>query len=153
MTIAGIPTKRANLLALSVALLLGTLDVCTDVRLPQIIDDHMVLQQSLPVPIWGWASPGESIAVRLDDNPPETTQADTDGRWRVTLPVLEADGKQHRIRIVGNDRIELHDVLVGEVWLGSGQSNMQWPLAASAGAARCSPRPIIHRSGCSASGA
>jgi len=110
---------------------LGTaLAVRADVKLPHVIGRHMVLQRQRPVVIWGWADPGEAVTVSLDRQSTRST-ADDKGNWKVTLPALEADGKPHRVTVSGKNKIEIDDVLVGEVWLGSGQSNMEWPVIAT----------------------
>lgn len=94
-----------------------------DVRLPKIFTDKMVLQQELPIAIFGWAEPGEAVTVKLNGQNVSATTA-SDGRWRVNLPAMKADGKPHVLRVQGKNVIELKDVLLGEVWLASGQSNM-----------------------------
>jgi sialate O-acetylesterase len=104
-----------------------------DVKLPAVLGSHMVLQRDLPLPIWGTADPGEAVSVRLDDQTAETT-ADAAGNWQVKLAPVAADGKTHRLTVKGKNTIELEDILFGEVWLGSGQSNMEWQLKNSEGA-------------------
>ena len=99
-----------------------------DVKLPKVIGSHMVLQRDRPLPIWGWADPGEEITVRLDDAT-ATAKADAQGNWKVVLPAVKADGKAHRMTVSGKNKIELDDILIGDVWLGSGQSNMELGLA------------------------
>lgn len=89
----------------------------------------MVMQQMTAAPLWGWADPGESIEVRASWlSNPKTIAAGEDGRWRVKLQTPAAGGP-YSISIRGRNRINLTDVLIGEVWLCSGQSNMQMPLA------------------------
>lgn len=100
-----------------------------EVRLPKILGSHMVLQQQMPIKIWGWAEPGEKIDVVLAGQT-RSTQADANGRWMVVFEPLPAGGP-HRLVVEGTNRIELTDILVGEVWVGSGQSNMQWPVSRS----------------------
>ncbi len=95
-----------------------------DVTLPKVIDSYMVLQRDRPLPIWGWAAAGETVTVKLDEAT-ATATADTDGNWQVVLPAMKADGKPHRMTINGKNKIELDDILIGEVWVGSGQSNME----------------------------
>jgi sialate O-acetylesterase len=104
-----------------------------DVKLPSVIGSHMVLQRDKPIPIWGWADPGEQVSVQLGENTTKT-KADPRGNWKVTLPPMKADGKEHTLTVSGFNKIELKDILIGEVWIGSGQSNMQWPLSATHGA-------------------
>ncbi len=98
-----------------------------DVKLPAVLDSHMVLQRDRPMPIWGWADPGEEVTVTLDAQK-ASAKADDKGRWQVTLKPVQADGKAHTMTIVGKNKIVLEDLLIGEVWLGSGQSNMQWSI-------------------------
>ena len=94
------------------------------VSVPNIIGSHMVLQQGKPIPIWGKAAPGEVVTVTVDKKPVKTV-ADPKGSWRVNLPKMKAGGP-FEMTIAGKDNtLALSDVLVGDVWLGSGQSNMQ----------------------------
>ena len=93
-----------------------------EVKLPAIISDHMVLQADVEAPIWGWADPGEEVAVAIGDKSVSCT-ADKDGKWLVRLPKLAAGGP-HTLTVKGKNTLAVKDVLVGEVWLGSGQSNM-----------------------------
>ncbi len=94
-----------------------------DVRLPRIFGDHLVLQRDTPVPVWGWAAPGEEVTVELGATR-LTTGADVEGRWRVALPPMAAGGPFQLVVSAGNT-IAVDDLLVGEVWLCSGQSNME----------------------------
>lgn len=93
-----------------------------EVRLPALFSDHMVLQQERAVPIWGWADPGEEISVSIAGQR-KTAGADADGKWKVTLGKL-APGPALTLTVIGKNTVTVNDVLVGEVWLGSGQSNM-----------------------------
>lgn len=93
-----------------------------DVRLPHVIASHMVLQRDMPIPIWGWAEPGEEVIVKIGDHE-ATAKAAADGKWQVKLPAMAAGGP-HTMSVAGKNKIELTDILVGEVWLCSGQSNM-----------------------------
>lgn len=98
------------------------------VRLPAVIGDHMVLQQRTEVPIWGWANPGESVQVKASwENATRVTDADGNGHWKLALQTPAAGGP-FTIEIIGENRIILTDILIGEVWLCSGQSNMQMAL-------------------------
>jgi len=95
-----------------------------DVRLPAVIGDNMVVQQNEKVPLWGWADPGENIHVQGSwQRTRISTQADEKGRWRVRLKTPKAGGP-HTISIRGKNTVVLRNVLAGEVWLCSGQSNM-----------------------------
>ncbi|MBB3206008.1 sialate O-acetylesterase [Rhodopirellula rubra] len=104
-----------------------------DVRLPSVFSDHMVLQQQQKLRIWGWAAPGESVNVRFGENS-ATTQPDESGRWQVELPAVDANAEPQSLIVQGNNTVEVSDVLVGEVWLCSGQSNMEWTVARSSNA-------------------
>ena len=92
------------------------------VRLHPLFSDHVVLQRDVPTNVWGIASPGERVAVRIADQQ-HTTEARGDGRWRVQLAPMPAGGP-HTLTVQGTNRIDVRDVLFGEVWLASGQSNM-----------------------------
>ena len=100
------------------------------VTLPSIFSDHMVLQRGQENPVWGKAEPGESVRVRMDGQE-HTTVAGANGRWEVKLQSMPAGGP-YVLEVVGaDDTIQFVDVLVGEVWLCSGQSNMQWSISNS----------------------
>ena len=102
-----------------------------NVSLPDVISDGMVLQQKQKVPIWGKADPGESITVRFAGQSKKTIAA-ADGNWIVKLDPLMANATPASMVISGNNTIELKNVLVGEVWLVAGQSNMQRLLSETA---------------------
>ena len=114
-----------RLLLLSVALLLPS-TASADVRLPAIIADGMVLQRNAPLRFWGWAEDGESVTVEFLGQKRSVTA--TRGTWEVTLKPVTTAGGPFRLVIAGKNRIEFSDILVGEVWLLSGQSNMEWSL-------------------------
>jgi sialate O-acetylesterase len=94
-----------------------------EVRLPHAFASHMVLQQQKPVTVWGWANPGEKVAVDLAGNKQQVT-ANDQGEWLVTLPAMKAGGP-FTLSVAGSNTLRLEDLLVGEVWLCSGQSNME----------------------------
>jgi sialate O-acetylesterase len=101
-----------------------------EVSLPSVIGDHMVVQQDMRAPIWGWAEPGEKVSVTFQG---ETIRdkADEDGNWAVKLKKQDAGGP-FTLTVEGEENtLKIEDVLVGEVWVCSGQSNMQWPVTAS----------------------
>jgi sialate O-acetylesterase len=100
-----------------------------DVRLPGIISDHMLLQRDAPVRIFGRAEPGEAVAVAFRGQTAKTV-TDSLGRWEVWLQPL-APGAPAEMTITGANTIKIADVLVGDVWIGSGQSNMQWTVRRS----------------------
>jgi sialate O-acetylesterase len=96
-----------------------------DVSLPSILGSNMVLQREQPVPIWGWASPGEKVSVTLDQQKLSAT-ADDKGNWKVMLAPMKAGGP-YQVVVAGENTLKLSNVMVGEVWLCSGQSNMEFP--------------------------
>ena len=100
----------------------------------RIFDDHMVLQRGEPVPVWGWGEAGAAVVVRFGDQQ-KRAEVGADGRWQVTLDALKAsaDGRAMALT-VGDARFELEDVLVGEVWVCGGQSNMAGYSGGLAGA-------------------
>lgn len=107
--------------ALSIALL-SVVAGRADVSLPAIFSDHMVLQRDVRVPVWGTAAPGEKIVVEFSGQSVSAT-AGADGKWQVGLSGLKS-GVPQTMTVKGNNTVTIQDVLVGEVWLGSGQSNM-----------------------------
>ena len=106
--------------------------VWADVRLPAVIGDNMVLQRCEEAPIWGWAAPGEEISVvgSWAANTRWGTVADRDGKWLVRINPPKQAGGPHELTIKGKNTITVKNILVGEVWVASGQSNMQWSLNA-----------------------
>lgn len=106
---------------------LVSINVFADVKLPDILGDSMVFQQNQKVPIWGTADAGETVKVSFGKQK-LTAIADAKGKWRVELKPLKMSFTPQNLIIEGKNRIELKDTLVGEVWLVSGQSNMQWTL-------------------------
>ncbi|EMI21833.1 sialic acid-specific 9-O-acetylesterase [Rhodopirellula maiorica SM1] len=113
--------KKQFGLALAFSLLPVSLGYA-DVSLPAIFSDHMVLQQETEVPVWGWAEPGEEVKVAINGQT-KTTQTGDDGSWSIKLDSLKP-GEPTTIKVSGKNEITIEDVLIGEVWLGSGQSNM-----------------------------
>lgn len=109
--------------------LLSTLFTITgraNVRLPAIFGDHMVLQQQTSAKIWGWGNSMEEISLNSSwDGASYTTKADSYGNWSIMLQTPAAGGP-YEITIKGNNTLKITDILIGEVWLGSGQSNMEW---------------------------
>ncbi len=100
-----------------------------DVGLPAIFGTHMVLQRDMNDRVWGWAEPGEKVTVTIATQS-KSTETGADGRWSVTLDPLPAGGP-HTLTVKGKNIITFEDVLVGEVWICSGQSNMQWAVGQS----------------------
>ncbi len=103
-----------------------------DVTLPSVISDHMVLQREAKVAVWGQAAPGEEVAVSFAQQTGKTV-TDDKGAWRITLDAMPASATGREMVVRGHNTLTLTDVLVGEVWIASGQSNMEWPLGRSQG--------------------
>ncbi len=97
-----------------------------EISLPGIFSDNMVLQRNNEIPVWGWADAGEKITVLLKDQK-TTIKADKEGKWMVALNP-EPEGGPFTMRISGKNEIILQNILIGDVWVCSGQSNMEWPL-------------------------
>src|SRR5215472_6932700 len=102
-------------------------------RLPHLFTDHMVLQEDMRISVWGWADPEERITVNLGSNTSQTV-ATPEGRWDVSLSAMHAGGPFTLI-VRGKKIVEVKDVLLGEVWIASGQSNMTYALSGATGAA------------------
>ena len=94
-----------------------------DVRLPSVIGKNMVLQRNMPVSLWGWADPGEKVTVTIEEQH-LSTKADNNGTWKVTVRPMQAGGP-HEIYIAGKNSITITNILFGDVWICSGQSNME----------------------------
>ncbi len=112
----------------------GVMLVCciapaAELRLPAIISDNMVLQRGQPAPIWGWAGPAEKVTVAIAGKT-ATAQAERDGRWHVRLPALEPQDQalEMVVRDSSGGVLRVKNVLVGEVWLCTGPSNIFWPV-------------------------
>ncbi len=97
------------------------------IKLPRIFGDRMVLQHGMPVPVWGTAQPDQPIEVRFSGQS-KSTRADAKGQWRVTLDPLQPSETPAELIVIGQNTLTLRDVLVGDVWLCSGQSNMEYPV-------------------------
>lgn len=94
-----------------------------EVHLPHVFGSHMVFQREKPVTIWGWATPGETLTVQLGAIS-QTTQANDRGEWKVVLAPMPAGGP-YTLAVSGSSNVKYEDVMIGEVWLCSGQSNME----------------------------
>ncbi len=108
------------------AFMVGALGLRAEVKLPSLLSDGLVLQQGMKVNIWGTADPGEQVTVTLGAQQASSV-AESGGEWKVKLGPLNAGGP-FTMTIAGKNTITLHDVLVGEVWVCSGQSNMEMPV-------------------------
>jgi sialate O-acetylesterase len=134
--------KRLASLAFILLIWIGLpLALAAEVKLPAVIGDHMVVQQDKPVSIWGRAGKNEQVTVRLAGQE-KKVRASADGKWQVVFDPLKAGGAalEMTVRDEKGPDIIIKDILVGEVWLCSGQSNMEWPLSSVA-----SPTPEILR--------
>ncbi|MBT6957591.1 MAG: 9-O-acetylesterase, partial [Opitutae bacterium] len=109
-------------------LLLSSATLCGGIKLSAVFGNHMVLQQGEPVPVWGSSDPEETIKVTFDGQT-KSTKADKNGNWMIKLDALKANAKGQDLRV--NERT-FKDVLIGEVWICSGQSNMAWTVRGSA---------------------
>jgi sialate O-acetylesterase len=111
----------------AVALLCLALAARAEVTLPKVFSSHMVLQREMPIHIWGNAAPGEQVTVDLHGST-NTATADELGRWSLFLPAQPAGGP-FTLTIHATNTLQLEDILIGDLWLASGQSNMEMPLA------------------------
>ena len=118
---------RLLLAALTLAL---AVPVQAQLRLPLVLSDGAVLQRDHDVPVWGWATPGADVTVRLGDAR-ATTEAGADGRWRVELPEMAAGGPHILTVASAGETATASDIMIGDVWVLSGQSNMEWPVRAA----------------------
>ncbi|MFZ4397832.1 MAG: PKD domain-containing protein, partial [Kiritimatiellia bacterium] len=99
-----------------------------DVTLSAIFCDHAVLQRDLPVPVWGTAAPGEQVTVKMG-SAQATTNADAQGKWMLRLPAMKTNTVGQEMTVTGKNTVTIKDVLIGDVWLCAGQSNMQLPMS------------------------
>jgi len=108
-------------------LLLNGQTIFSQVRLPRLVSDGMILQRDVPVKIWGWASSGEKVILNFKNQSFETVTSG-DGKWQITLPAQKAGGP-YEMKVSGSNSIVLQDILFGDVWLCSGQSNMETTMS------------------------
>lgn len=115
---------------MAIGLLLGLVNLRAEIKLPALVGDNMVLQQATKVRLWGNATPNSSLKVRSSwDNTEYTAQVNDQGRWEIWVQTPSASFEKQQLTLEnGQDKIVLHDLLIGEVWFGSGQSNMEMPL-------------------------
>jgi sialate O-acetylesterase len=118
---------KKTFLPLLLALLGATNTAQAEVRLATVFGEHMVLQRDRPLRLWGSATPGQTLSVELGGRR-GSAKVGADGRWKVQLPALPAGGP-HRLLVRGDQTVVLNDILIGDVWLLGGQSNMEWVLA------------------------
>lgn len=114
---------------LTFLLLILTGSLTAQVKLPTYFSNHMVLQKGIAIPVWGWASPGERVTVTLEKSSLSTT-ADKEGKWMVKLPSMNYGGP-YELNIQGKTNLSFKNVMIGEVWVCSGQSNMEFQVITS----------------------
>ena len=114
--------KTINQLIITSLLFMTPLFLQANVKLPSIVSDGMVLQRDTKLIIWGWASPGEKVQVKFNKKSVSTT-TDSEGSWKITLPPMKAGGP-YSMEVKGNNTIIINNILLGDVWFCSGQSNM-----------------------------
>lgn len=119
-------SSRAFRFSLAAVLVAST--ARAEVRLNGLFTDNMVLQRGVPVPVWGWADEGEDVTVEFAGQ--KVTTKAKDGQWMVRLKKLKT-GAPAELKVSGKNTVTLNNVVVGEVWIASGQSNMEWPLKSS----------------------
>jgi len=122
---------KVKVIFICAVLLACSLPARADVVLPDVLSSGMVLQREQRVPIWGKAEPGETVTVTFASQSKKST-ADKDGKWLVRLNPMRANAAPAAMTIAGKNKVELKDILVGEVWLVAGQSNMQRLLSETA---------------------
>ncbi|MEM8669410.1 MAG: sialate O-acetylesterase [Planctomycetota bacterium] len=127
--------KPARSFTFTLLLLVGPI-ASAELRVANVFGDHMVLQQEMPIRVWGWADPNATVVVGLSDQTNATARsvkAGEDGKWSAELPARKAEGKKLKMQVVsGEEEINFEDVLLGEVWICSGQSNMEWRVKQAA---------------------
>ncbi len=120
--------NKLNYILLVILLFVLPQNSLADVKVNPLFSDHMVIQRETKIPVWGWADSGEKVTVKGSWGNTETVVTDTNGKWRVNLATPKAGGP-YEITISGNNTIEINDVLSGEVWLCTGQSNMDFSMS------------------------
>ncbi len=110
-----------------VAEMLASMGVSAAVKMPAVFSDNMVLQRDTPVPVQGTADPGENVTVIFVGQSKKTI-ADQTGKWKLTLDAMPRSAKPEKMQIIGKNNITINNILIGDIWLASGQSNMQVPV-------------------------
>ena len=125
--------KRISPLVLATLAAVGSATpVVAAVKLPSVLSDHAVLKRSAATRVWGTASPGEAVSVRWSDQSVSTT-ADATGDWSTTIDLSRSSAEPFELIVTGSNELRLKDVVAGEVWLASGQSNMDFQLSSATG--------------------
>lgn len=133
MTRRSLDSRTASLDPSALIFLVWALAACgspapaTNVQLPSLFTDHMVLQRDQVITLWGWAEPGGAVSAGIAGQE-ASVLVRSDSSWRLTLGSLAAGGP-YELQVMGADTVVISDVMVGEVWVASGQSNMEWPVA------------------------
>lgn len=126
--------KNPNKILLLLLVLSAKLSLSAQVKLPALVSDNMVLQQNAKVNLWGWASPNQKINIQLGwANFPVNVTADAEGNWKTTVETPKGGETAYNITIEASNKITLKNILIGEVWLCSGQSNMFFPVGREEG--------------------
>ncbi|OOV17470.1 sialate O-acetylesterase [Flavobacterium sp. LM4] len=121
-------------LSLFLTFLSASFSITAQVKLPALVSENMVLQQNAKVNLWGWASPNEKINIQLGwQNSSIETIANSTGNWKVTVETPQGSEKEYSIIINASNKITLNNILIGEVWICSGQSNMYFPVGKEEG--------------------
>jgi sialate O-acetylesterase len=118
--------RQSFVLTCSASLIASALSALADVRLPKVFTDDMMLQRDLPVRVWGWADAGEEVHATLAGKSAATT-AGAKGLWMIELPALKT-GEKLELTVKGKNQVTLKNLLVGDLWICSGQSNMEMTL-------------------------
>ncbi len=118
---------KRTVLGAIVLFVLAPAAVQADVRLPAIFADNMVLQRDMEVPVWGWADPGETVTISFGGQDVQA-KANEKGEFSAKLPAMSVNRTGQQLKVSGSSEVTCDNVLVGEVWLASGQSNMEWPV-------------------------
>ena len=113
---------KKSFLIISILLALSNQQVFSQVKLPRLVRDSMILQRDMKINIWGWASKGEKVSIKFNGKNYKT-KTGNDGKWKLQLSPMKAGGPYTMV-ISGKNSITLHDILIGDVWFCSGQSNM-----------------------------
>ena len=123
-------------IALALLLIASTITQAQETKKPfvhPLFSDHMVLQRGKQIPVWGWAKPGSTVTVSFGSQK-HSAKAEASGKWQVKIGPFKANRDGASLQISGDQQQSFKDVLVGDVWVCSGQSNMEWTVAASANA-------------------
>jgi len=135
MSISRFALRASSPLLLGILAAFAPAASAADLVLAPVFGDHAVLQRGKPVPVWGSASPSDSITVTFHGASAKTT-AGANGRWKLTIGPFDASAEPADLVVAGQNTITLHDIVVGDVWLCSGQSNMEFTVDDGGGAYR-----------------